>query len=34
VDAIERKASAMRRSLLHSAFTGELTREWREGANV
>jgi type I restriction enzyme S subunit len=34
VDAIERKASAMRRSLLHSAFTGELTREWREGASV
>jgi type I restriction enzyme S subunit len=33
-DAIERKASAMRRSLLYSAFTGELTKEWREGAHV
>jgi len=33
-DAIERKSSAMRRSLLHAAFTGELTKEWREGAHV
>ena len=33
-DAIEGKASAMRRSLLHAAFTGELTKEWREGAHV
>ena len=33
-DAIENKASAMRRSLLYAAFTGELTKEWREGANV
>ena len=33
-NAIEKKASDMRRSLLHAAFTGELTREWREGANV
>ena len=33
-DAIERKASATRRSLLHAAFTGELTKKWREGANV
>jgi type I restriction enzyme S subunit len=34
VDAIERKASALRRSLLHAAFTGELTKEWRERAHV
>jgi type I restriction enzyme S subunit len=34
VDAIERKTSAMRRSLLHAAFTGELTKVWREGAHV
>jgi len=33
-DEIERKASALRRSLLHAAFTGELTKEWREGAHV
>ena len=33
-DGIERKSSAMRRSLLHAAFTGELTKEWREGAHV
>jgi restriction endonuclease S subunit len=33
-DAIERKTSATRRSLLHIAFTGELTKRWREGANV
>jgi restriction endonuclease S subunit len=33
-DAIERKISATRRSLLHAAFTGELTKKWREGANV
>jgi type I restriction enzyme S subunit len=33
-DAIETKASNMRRSLLHAAFTGELTRGWREGAHV
>jgi type I restriction enzyme S subunit len=32
--AIEWKASAMRRSLLHAAFTGELTKDWREGTNV
>jgi len=31
---IEKKASALRRSLLHAAFTGELTKEWREGAHV
>jgi type I restriction enzyme S subunit len=33
-NAIEKKSSAMRRSLLYAAFTGELTREWREGAHV
>jgi type I restriction enzyme S subunit len=33
-DVIETKASALRRSLLHAAFTGELTKEWREGAHV
>lgn len=33
-DAIERKASALRRSLLHAAFSGNLTKEWREGADV
>lgn len=33
-DGIEKKSSAMRRSLLHAAFTGELTKEWREGAHV
>jgi restriction endonuclease S subunit len=34
VDEIERRSSALRRSLLHAAFTGELTKEWREGAHV
>jgi type I restriction enzyme S subunit len=33
-DAIEKKASALRRSLLHAAFNGNLTKEWREGAHV
>ena len=33
-EAIEEKSSALRRSLLHSAFTGYLTKEWREGAHV
>ena len=33
-DAIERKTSAARRSLLHAAFTGNLTKEWRECAHV
>ena len=33
-EEIERKSSALRRSLLHAAFTGELTKEWREGAHV
>jgi restriction endonuclease S subunit len=34
VDVIESKATALRRSLLHAAFTGDLTKEWREGAHV
>lgn len=33
-DAIEKKASELRRSLLHAAFSGHLTKEWREDANV
>ena len=33
-EAIEKKSSALRRSLLHFAFTGNLTKEWREGAHV
>ena len=33
-DVIEAKGAALRRSLLHAAFTGELTKEWREGAHV
>jgi len=33
-EQIERKSSALRRSLLHAAFTGELTKEWREGVHV
>ena len=33
-NAIEKKASTLRRSLLHAAFTGVLTKEWREGAHV
>lgn len=34
VDGVEKKASALRRSLLHAAFSGKLTKEWREGAHV
>jgi type I restriction enzyme S subunit len=34
VDYAEKKVSALRRSLLHAAFTGELTKEWRVGAHV
>ena len=34
VDVIEKNASAFRRSLLHAAFSGNLTKEWREGAYV
>lgn len=33
-DEIEKRASELRRSLLYAAFTGELTKEWREGAHV
>jgi hypothetical protein len=33
-DLIEKRASALRRSLLHAAFMGVLTKEWREGAHV
>jgi type I restriction enzyme S subunit len=33
-DVIEKKASALRRSLLHAAFSGNLTKEWREAAYV
>jgi type I restriction enzyme S subunit len=33
-DAIEKKAVSFRRSLLHAAFSGDLTKEWREGAHV
>jgi type I restriction enzyme S subunit len=29
-EAIERRARALRRSLLHAAFTGKLTEQWRE----
>ena len=34
VDAVEERSEALRRSLLHSAFTGRLTEEWREAVNV
>jgi type I restriction enzyme S subunit len=33
-DSIEKKASALRRSLLYAAFSGDLTKEWREAAYV
>ena len=33
-DAVEERSAALRRSLLHAAFTGRLTREWREAVNV
>jgi len=33
-DAVEERSAALRRSLLHSAFTGRLTRVWREAVNV
>jgi len=32
-DEVEHRLSALRRSLLHAAFTGELTKEWREKNN-
>ena len=33
-DAVEERAWALRRSLLHAAFTGKLTEKWREQAHV
>jgi len=33
-DAVEERSAALRRSLLHSAFTGRLTEGWREAVNV
>jgi type I restriction enzyme S subunit len=33
-DSTENKVTDLRRSLLHAAFTGELTKEWREDAHV
>jgi restriction endonuclease S subunit len=33
-EVIEAKGAALRRSLLHAAFTGELTKKWREGIHV
>jgi len=34
VDAVEKRTSSLRRSLLHAAFTGKLTESWREDAHV
>jgi type I restriction enzyme S subunit len=33
-DEVERKVGALRRSLLHAAFSGQLTKVWREKSNV
>jgi type I restriction enzyme, S subunit len=33
-EAVEERSAALRRSLLHAAFTGRLTEEWREAVNV
>ena len=33
-DVIEKKVLSLRRSLLHAAFSGNLTKEWREAAYV
>jgi hypothetical protein len=33
-DAIEKRSAALRRSLLHAAFTGRLTEKWRESVHV
>jgi type I restriction enzyme S subunit len=33
-DAVEKRSAALRRSLLHAAFTGRLTEQWREHAHV
>ena len=32
-EIIENKVSALRRSMLHAAFSGDLTKQWREGAH-
>lgn len=32
--AVEKRAAALRRSLLHAAFTGKLTERWKEGGHV
>jgi type I restriction enzyme S subunit len=34
INEAEKRSSALRRSLLHAAFTGNLTREWRENSHV
>ena len=33
-DVIEKRSAALRRSLLHAAFTGRLTEHWRESVHV
>jgi len=33
-NTVEKRAVALRRSLLHAAFTGNLTKQWRENAHV
>ena len=33
-DQIEKRSAALRRSLLHAAFSGRLTEQWREHAHV
>ena len=33
-DGVEKRSAALRRSLLHAAFTGRLTEQWREQTNV
>ena len=33
-DVIEKRSAALRRSLLHAAFTGRLTEQWRESVHV
>jgi type I restriction enzyme S subunit len=33
-DTIEKRSAALRRSLLHAAFTGKLTEQWRQQAHV
>ena len=34
INEVEKRSSALRRSLLHAAFTGNLTKEWRENSHV